>query len=523
MISFLQNILQKHHKWLFSILLVIIVVAFVFTIGAAPGIGNKRIKHRYFYGYDLNDRKTMDMIAENVMYSAILNKDDIEITRQTLNIGMLRRMMLLGLADSLNVPLPSSETLSSYTRSLPVFLDDDGNFSADIYGAIFEMFNRTGAGENRLKQVLCEHWRMHCVEEAIVGKNDYINHQLEQFISEQYTEYDFSVLSIKNDIKLDDIQVSEEEIEQEYGDNPNKYQQPEMFAVSMVKFDSNKFTSQVTEPTDDMLLEYFNANREKFSDNAKLEDIKDTVRDSYIKSECIQLSAAAADNFVHDLYDDNVSLNSDSFNELLKKYNTQKEPVALYSRKKLPVVNGVNSRDLLMACNLDDERYFSDPCQTTFGACVLILEGKKPSRTLNLQEATPAIRELLTYNKKQQQFADHIESLRKRVQNGDIENVCKEDGITCESFQNISLAHFADQEIDPLYVRALASLNKNDKIRIMALNDDEVLLFCVTNVNERTISDLNTSDVISARNTLCASHNQFWNSIFLENQLQKIK
>lgn len=523
MISFLQNILQKHHKWLFSILLVIIVVAFVFTIGAAPGIGNKRMKHRYFYGYDLNDRKMMDTVAENVMYSAILNKDDIAMAKHTLNIGMLRRMMLLGLADSFNVPLPSNETLSSYTRSLPVFLDEDGNFSADIYGAILEMFNRTGAGEDRLKQVLCEHWRIQCVENAIIGKNDYINHQLEQFISEQYTEYDFSVLSIKNNIKSDSIQISKDEIEREFGDNPTKYQQPEMFAVSMIKFDNSQFISQVQEPTDDLLLEYFNANREKFSNNAKLEDIKDTVRDSYIKSESIQLSAVAADNFVHDLYDDNVLLNSDSFNELLKKYNTQKEPVALYSRKKLPVVNGVNPRDLLMACNLDDERYFSDPCQTTFGACVLILEGKKPSRTLNLQEATSAIRELLSHNKKQQQFADHIEHLRQRVQNGDIENVCKEDGITRESFQNISLAHVAEQEIDPLYIRALASLNKNDKIRIMALNDDEVLLFCVTDVHERTISDLNSADVISARNTLCSSHNQFWNSIFLENQLQKIK
>ena len=172
---------------------------------------------------------------------------------------------------------------------------------------------------------------------------------------------------------------------------------------------------------------------------------------------------------------------------------------------------------------VDDERYFSDPCQTTFGACVLILEGKKPSRTLNIQEATPAIKELLAHNKKQQQFADHIEYLRQRVQNGDIENVCKEDGITHESFQNISLANVAGQEIDPLYIRALASLNKNDKIRIMALNDDEVLLFCVTAVHERTISDLNSTDIISARNTLCSSHNQFWNSIFLETQLQKIQ
>lgn len=523
MISFLQNILQKHHKWLFSILLVIIVIAFVFTIGAAPGIGNKRIQHRYFYGYDLNDRRSMDIIAENVMYSAILNQDDIDMTKHTLNIGMLRRMMLLGLADSFNVPLPSNETLSVYTRSLPVFLDDDGKFSADIYGAILEMFNRTGAGEDRLKQVLCEHWRIRCVEDAIIGKNDYINHQLEQFISEQYTEYDFSVLSIKNNIKSDNILISDDEIEREYSDNPTKYQQPEMFAVSMIKFDNSQFISQVQEPADDILIEYFHSNKEKFPDNATLEDIKDVVRESYIRSETIKMSAVTADNFIRELYDDNISLNSDSFNELLKKYNTQKEHVALYSRKKLPVVNGVNPRDLLMACNLDDERYFSDPCQTTFGACVLILEGKKPSRTLNIQEATPAIKELLAHDKKQQQFADHIEYLRQRVQNGDIENVCKEDGITHESFQNISLSNVAEQEIDTLYIRALASLNKNDKIRIMALNDDEVLLFCVTAVNERTISDLNSADVISARNTLCSSHNQFWNSIFLETQLQKIQ
>ena len=40
MISWSQTILQKHNKWLFSILLVVIIIAFVFTIGNTPGIGS---------------------------------------------------------------------------------------------------------------------------------------------------------------------------------------------------------------------------------------------------------------------------------------------------------------------------------------------------------------------------------------------------------------------------------------------------------------------------------------------------
>ena len=40
MISWIQTIIQRHHKWFFGGLLIVIIVAFVFTIGAVPGIGN---------------------------------------------------------------------------------------------------------------------------------------------------------------------------------------------------------------------------------------------------------------------------------------------------------------------------------------------------------------------------------------------------------------------------------------------------------------------------------------------------
>jgi hypothetical protein len=71
MISLLQNFLQKHHKLLFGTLLVIIVIAFVFTIGA-PGVGLRRIKHSYLYGRDISDTHESDEMRRDVLCSAVL-------------------------------------------------------------------------------------------------------------------------------------------------------------------------------------------------------------------------------------------------------------------------------------------------------------------------------------------------------------------------------------------------------------------------------------------------------------------
>ena len=75
MITWIQNLLQKHHKWLFSILLIVIIIAFVFTIGNMPvGQGSSNeYGEKEFYGFDLNDMQVTDMLAKGV---ALTNQID---------------------------------------------------------------------------------------------------------------------------------------------------------------------------------------------------------------------------------------------------------------------------------------------------------------------------------------------------------------------------------------------------------------------------------------------------------------
>ena len=55
MISWIQKYFQQHFKVMFAVLLGVIIISFVFTIGAAPGIGraDRRMIDREFFGYNL--------------------------------------------------------------------------------------------------------------------------------------------------------------------------------------------------------------------------------------------------------------------------------------------------------------------------------------------------------------------------------------------------------------------------------------------------------------------------------------
>ncbi len=57
MISWLQTNFQKHFRVLFIVLLGVIIVAFVFTIGAAPGIGDGRNQNRNIQFLETNSRR----------------------------------------------------------------------------------------------------------------------------------------------------------------------------------------------------------------------------------------------------------------------------------------------------------------------------------------------------------------------------------------------------------------------------------------------------------------------------------
>ena len=52
MISWIQKYFQHHFKTIFAVLLAVTIISFIFTIGAAPGIGqaDRRVTERRVFG-----------------------------------------------------------------------------------------------------------------------------------------------------------------------------------------------------------------------------------------------------------------------------------------------------------------------------------------------------------------------------------------------------------------------------------------------------------------------------------------
>ncbi|MDR2737778.1 MAG: SurA N-terminal domain-containing protein, partial [Puniceicoccales bacterium] len=205
MISFLQNLLQKHHKWLFSMLLFVIVVAFVFTIGASPGIGRPLTKRRYFYGQDLSNAAEMTTIAENAIYAGLLESKDAGFARSNLDFFVAKRIIALWLANEFGIPNPSSENLGKYMRAMAIFIDESGKFSADLYASVLEILRRNGNGEDRLKQILCENYKIREVEAMLAGNGIAFNWQVMSHLARTETEYDLIVATLrKEDCKINE-------------------------------------------------------------------------------------------------------------------------------------------------------------------------------------------------------------------------------------------------------------------------------------------------------------------------------
>jgi peptidyl-prolyl cis-trans isomerase D len=132
MISWIQNHLIRHGRWIFLTLLGVVIVAFVFTIGNTPGCTSNRSAYEVasFYGYDLNSPKQMESLSRKVGLSAQLSNANIQNDQQ-FQSQLTGRIALLHLADQIGIPAPSPAALSEFIHSQPLFADEDGNFSRD--------------------------------------------------------------------------------------------------------------------------------------------------------------------------------------------------------------------------------------------------------------------------------------------------------------------------------------------------------------------------------------------------------
>ncbi|MDR2377478.1 MAG: SurA N-terminal domain-containing protein, partial [Puniceicoccales bacterium] len=206
MISFLQGFLQKHHKWIFSLLLFVIIVSFVFTIGNSPGIGTgRRAKREKFFGYDLHSERERNALFRETQVSTVLNGTFIFFEAQLVQRA-LQRALELHHAQELHIPEPGEEQLREKIQQMPKFFaKDTRDFDAASYEkTIQELLQEPQMTPAIIQKVLSDDWKIEYVRGALGRQGYAFPSQARDRLERVETQYSFDVLSLAEEDKDED-------------------------------------------------------------------------------------------------------------------------------------------------------------------------------------------------------------------------------------------------------------------------------------------------------------------------------
>src|SRR5688500_7119372 len=136
MISWIQKTFQQHFRVIFTVLLGLIIVSFVFTIGAGPGIGNaeRTSLERRVFGYNLGSQEDQQRLFGDAALSAQLQAGYSPEGAELQNYAF-QRAASLSIADQLHIPPSTKQEVSEFIKTLRTFTTQDGQFDPARYSS----------------------------------------------------------------------------------------------------------------------------------------------------------------------------------------------------------------------------------------------------------------------------------------------------------------------------------------------------------------------------------------------------
>ena len=482
MISWIQNHLIRHGRWIFLTLLAVIIVAFVFTIGNTPGCTTDRsgYQENLFYGIDLNAPREREVIIEKVQLSAYLNGQQIRSDEQ-FQSQLTSRIALLHLADEIGVPTPNQATLADYITTKSAFRGPDGEFSADAYTSFVDTIEsnpRTPQG--LVLVVLEEDYRINQIGSVLSGPGYLLPAEALAQTRRSRTKLTLDTASLNYAEFAPEITPDEATLREYYDSNKLRYEIPERIKASYVLFDLERYADEVPEATEAELREHFIANRAQFvteyraanptpepaspetvevaegeeapasTEPAEAEeapvtftDVRKAVAASYLAEQEARLANEAAQTFAYTLYRDEIKRDSAAFNTLLNESGvslTKIEPYTLAGASQ----RALSAELLESAFTLGGNRYYSDAYEIDGGYAVLIYEGRIAPEIPEFEAVLAEVTTDYTFEKKRRLFNEKGESLQgeleaKLTEGTAFTEAAEALGLTAQSFETFAV------------------------------------------------------------------------------------
>ena len=271
MISWLQTNLQKHFRFLFIILLGVVIVAFVFTIGAAPGIGDGRqnIPNLRFFDVELTTESQRQQFFNEAYYSSLLS--GAPMSQEQLNQYAFNRAAALHLANIHNLPGPNTEQLTNHIQELGMFIGPDQAFSRDAYSRFRDEIRASGQiSEGQLSRIMGDDFRINRVFEVLSGPGFVMESEVLEELKLDQTLWSVAVGTLDLNEFEPEIDDSTEKLEAFFAQNNFRYTAPARRVISFLEFRALDYIDEIDVAESD-LKSYFNLNQFRYTETVEAE------------------------------------------------------------------------------------------------------------------------------------------------------------------------------------------------------------------------------------------------------------
>ncbi len=405
MISWIQRSFQRHFKWLFIILLGIVIVSFVFITNTSGGMGqggDRRQPPRPFFGTDLSLAPQQRQLVEDARLSIFLRFNPArEVSDAELSQYALNRHATLALADRLGLPQPTQEQLLAHIREQRAFADPaTGRFDPKRYAE----FTDSIAGNPRLTEgdisrVLSADARAVAYQKLLAGPGYVLPSDVAEIIAQRDTVWTLAVASIDGSGFAPRIDTSDTAVAAWFETNARRYEIPPRVSIAALRVPSSAFADSAA-PTDAELRAAYDANPARYpiadassptvpeqGSDAAFEAARPLVEAELRKTRAERAALQATSDLGVQLFE-SATQPADLPAFIATRPDTELLEIGEIGDGSVPAqLGGPGARAVLNeAKRLSAERPYSNPVAIPFGAAILVWRADVPARTPDLSE-----------------------------------------------------------------------------------------------------------------------------------------
>jgi len=414
MITWLQGATSKHHRLIFSFLLVVVVGSFIFYGYGSRGATDTNT--RMYLGYDLNSAKLATRYRDSLTFASLAGQ-------RNEGRSYFQYVAELSLADSLHIPNPSDSEVRKL--ALLATAGADGKESMENVGKFIDYAAKVLNASDietraRFEGYLQDAWRVNKSVALLSGPGHATTAQIKRLIQREKTLWTVDAATFVAANFKATVADDEAKAKAAFEGNKEAYRLPAKVDVTVVSFTKTEpDTSTITD--EDIVTEGYNvAEKFKFEPGkikeqalARRADIEKLIRaDRAIRNLAGKVGEELGEKFPTDTH----KADSKAFAEWLKAQGAQFTDVATFDVNNPPAVAKVPAEALRLAGELTDKEWRTDMFRAEDSAVFVMLKKRIESRLPAFEEVKPLAMSNWRNAERARLMAEELGRISKRLQ-----------------------------------------------------------------------------------------------------------